>query len=150
MPVFLSMQHRTSTFFIGLTLAATLGGCYATKIQSGTKRAGATHSHRQWFTVAGLVPLSDEAGGECGDGGVSYAESKISITDGLLSAVIGVAGASIGFAACNDSDEKEYASCVSGAATLAGLLVGSRTVNYQCNGAGGTASARLVPLKLEP
>lgn len=140
------MQHLLAKSVCLLAVASVAGGCFATKIQSGSKRPGATHTHRQWFTLSGLVPLSGAAGSECGEGGVSYAESRQGVVDVLLSTAIAVGTASVGFAACNDDDSEEYASCVSAFTGLGGVLLGSRTVEYQCTG--GTAAARLEPLHL--
>jgi hypothetical protein len=115
-----------------LVLAAT--GCYATEIRSGTSRPGAaTHQHRQWFTVGGLVSLSEPVGDECDDAGTSYARSEVGFVDILLNVAIGVGSTAAGLAICDsEADPESYAACVSGTGALGNFLLGSRTVKYQC------------------
>ena len=122
--------HALAMFWF--VLAAT--GCYATEIRSGSSRAGArTHQHRQWFTVGGLVSLSEPVGDECGDDGTSYARSELGFVDILLNVAIGVGGAAAGIGICDsDGDPEAYAACVSGTSALGSFLLGSRTVKYQC------------------
>jgi hypothetical protein len=120
-----------------LVVAAT--GCYTTRIRSGTARSGeAVHERRQWFTVGGLVPLSSAAGGECGEDGLSYADSRLGGIDILLNIAIGVGSSLVGVAICDDgADPETYAACVSGAGALGGFLIGSRSVRYQCRASTG-------------
>src|SRR6185295_9397321 len=39
-------------------LTVLLSGCYTTKVYTPAPAYGPEHSDRQWFTLAGLVPLS--------------------------------------------------------------------------------------------
>ena len=127
-------RTRTCTAWALLLVVASATGCYATRIRSGTARSGeAVHERRQWFTAGGLVPLSSEAGAECGEDGVSYAESRVGGIDILLNIAIGVGSSLVGVAVCDESAEPEnYAACVSGAGAIGGFLIGSRSVRYQC------------------
>lgn len=84
------------------------------------------------------MPLSGPAGAECGPAGLSWSESKLDVLDVLLTIGVSAIGGIIGAAACplHDSSDKDearlYGSCVAGAASFAGFLFASRTVNYAC------------------
>ena len=129
------MSKRLGT---AVTLAAVLStqvGCYTTRAVSQT-RPGPEYSDRQWFTIAGLVPLSPPAGREC-ERGLSSVESKLSFTDWIINVGLGLAGGVVGYLACgNGADPQANAlaksSCASGFAALVPFLVGSRTVEYSC------------------
>jgi hypothetical protein len=126
---------------LSFTLLAALlaSACYTTKIKSGTPRPGGQwHQDRQWFTLGGLASLSPEAGDECDDG-LAVAESRLSGLDILLNVAIVAGSAAVGAAACSQDDAEEYAACVSGASTLGGFLLGSRSVSYQCRASGPSA-----------
>jgi hypothetical protein len=128
-------------------LAAALfatGGCYTTSVRSGAAPVGPEHEDRQWFTLAGAVEMSDPAADECGAAGISHAESRLAGMDILINVGLVVAGASAGLAVCDkDGDEEAYASCVSAMASVPPLLIGSRTVSYQC--AAGPMAMTPVP-----
>jgi hypothetical protein len=127
---------------VALQLAA---GCYRTTIRTGRPGDGAVHSDRQWFTLAGLVRLSDPDGGECA-GGLARADSRYSFTDVLINFGLFTAGYLGGSLACR-GDEGDEAACAAASSTLVPLLIGSRTVDYECadqRGATGAAGG-LVP-----
>lgn len=117
-----------------LTALALSPGCYKTKVRSGPASSRQpTYEDRQWFTAGGLVSLNDPAGRECGEDGLAYAETRLSLIDILLDAAIFVGSGVAGGLACDDSaDPEEYAACVSAAGTLGSFLLGSRTVSYRC------------------
>jgi hypothetical protein len=124
-----------------LLVAAT--GCFTTVIRPpGAVVGGPTYNDRQWFTLAGLVPLSSPAGYECGSAGLSYAESSQSFVDVLLNIGLAVGGGLIGAAVCPLPDKptadesRQYSICTAGFAGLVPFLVSSRTVTYGCNGGG--------------
>jgi len=117
---------------IALALLVALAGCYKTKIQAGAPSAGPVYGDRQWFLIAGLVPLSDPAGSECPNG-LSYAESKLGVMDVIIEIGTRIVGGVVGASVCDsEGDATAYGTCVSGAANLAGILIGTRTVEYQC------------------
>src|SRR5687767_10680281 len=60
-----------------------LCGCYTTKVYTPAAAQGPEASDRQWFTIGGLVPLSEPTGQEC-PGGLSKAESKLGGVDILI------------------------------------------------------------------
>jgi len=106
-------------------------GCYHTSIVTDRAPGGREYSDRQWFTIAGLVPLSSPAGGECPNG-LARAESELSGTDWLINIGLGVAGAFAGAAICKDESDERVSSCAATGATLIPFLLGSRTVKYTC------------------
>ncbi len=65
-------------------------GCYSTKVYSAARPTGMLYEERQWFTIGGLVPLSQPSGRECRSG-FSRVESSMNATDVLIN--IGVAPA---------------------------------------------------------
>jgi hypothetical protein len=125
---------RLRLSFAVLSALALSTGCYKTKVRSGPASARQpTHEDRQWFTMGGLVSLSDPAGRECGEDGLAYAETRLSVIDILLDTAIFVGSGVAGTFACDDgADPSEYAACVSAAGTLGSFLLGSRTVSYRC------------------
>jgi len=141
------LKMRWSTLAVALVLASQTA-CYTTKIV--TDRAPDTrsrsHTDRQWFTIGGLVPLSEAAGREC-EHGLASAESQLSGTDILINIGLAVAGGLVGSAACSDESTENRASCVTLGTTLVPFLIGSRTVEYSCAAApsGGPAWAPANP-----
>ncbi len=123
-----------------LSLAALPSGCYRTSISSGRPGDGAVHSDRQWFTLAGLVPLSKPAGRECRSA-LSRADSRLSFTDVLINFGLFTAGFVGGSLACRDGDSKE--ACAAAGSAIVPFLIGSRTVEYEC--AQGGDDVGLVP-----
>ena len=130
-------MHRLRA--LALIVPLVLGsGCFNTRVVTGAPSDGIMHNARQWFTVGGLVPLSDPAGPECADRGLARAESRLDVVDALISIGIGVAGGLLGVAVCplganpTTDDARSYGSCVGGVSALAGFLIGSRSVEYQC------------------
>jgi hypothetical protein len=122
------------------SFALLLSGCYRTVVATSAPPAGPVHEDRQWFTIAGFVPLSDAAGAECGPAGVSHAESRLAGMDILIDLGLSLVGGAVGFAVCDEDDFDEarnYASCVSAVAAIPPFLISSRTVSYQCSGGGG-------------
>ncbi len=64
---------------------------------------------------------------------MSYANTRLSVVDAVITFGVGLLGGAIGIAACNQSDDKANAACVSGTVALAQALLASRTVSYECN-----------------
>ena len=129
------MTKNTNYLIVLLAAAAmVVSGCHTTQVYSqGATNAIPQYSERQWFTVAGLVPLSDPAGREC-QSGISSVESEMSGLDILINVGLSVAGSLYGASMCDESNAANYNSCVSTFSTLAPFLVSSRTVNYTCVG----------------
>ena len=128
-------MKRTTSFLLAAAMLSMLaGGCYRTKVQAaGTGASGPTHQERQWFTIAGLVSLSDAAGAECGPSGIARSESLMSGTDILINVGLTVLGGLAGSAACDpDAEPAAYASCVNSLALLVPFLFSTRTVEYSC------------------
>jgi hypothetical protein len=123
-----------------LVAALLPAGCYRTTIRTGRAGDGATHSGRQWFTLAGLVPLSDADGRECA-GGLARADSKYSFTDVLINFGLFTAGYLGGSLACRGDDSDE-AACGAAGSALVPFLLGSRTVEYECADQRGATAPR--------
>jgi len=133
-----------------VSIVALIGitGCYKTEIRApGAQATGPTHEDRQWFTLAGMLNISGEAGAECGSEGVAYASSRHGFWDIVIDAGISIAAGAIGTQACDRYDDREeYASCVSGFSAAGPLLLSARSVTYRCRGFGGTGDKLpLVP-----
>lgn len=130
------MKNWSRIAVLGL-LVLTQAACYTTRVTSGAGPTATTYDDRQWFTLAGLVPLSGPAGRECPNG-FSTVESKLGVVDILinigLSAAGGIAG---GFACGAQTDAGARASCIAGFTSVVPFLLGSRTVSYSCNARGG-------------
>jgi hypothetical protein len=138
----IEMRRLVSSMLLGAFLLASQG-CYQTVIRTGAPISGPSYQDRQWFTIAGLVGLSEPAGQECGPQGLSYAESKMSGMDVLINIGITLAGGIVGTAMCTgdddmDDDATAEVVCVNAFTTLAPLLLSTRTVRYSC--AGGPAA----------
>ena len=111
--------------------AMVVSGCHTTKVYTpGATSSTPWHDQRQWFTVAGLVPLSDPAGQECRNG-IHSSESEMSDVDILINVGLSLAGAYFAPAVC-DASNASYTACTSSIATLVPFLVSSRTVRYTC------------------
>jgi len=121
-------------------------GCYTTKVYSSRPSPQPQLDDRQWFTVAGLVPLSGPAGAEC-VGGLSTVESQMAFTDVLINVGLSIGGGLIGASACNSDDSAAQVRCISSFATLAPLILSSRTVRYTC---ASPAMTQAVPGLLPP
>ncbi|WP_375754904.1 hypothetical protein [Corallococcus exercitus] len=123
--------HAVAASMAALMLGQT--GCYRTSIVTNLRPEPKVHQDRQWFTVAGLVPVSSPPGSECKNG-VAWAQSRATPSDFLIQAGLAVAGAFIGSAVCaggNRTDE-EQGNCAAIGLLLPTVLVGSRTVAYAC------------------
>jgi hypothetical protein len=116
------------------TVALTFG-CFHTKTLSQARPTYAEHEARQWFTIGGLVPLSQPAGEEeCGPKGLAYSDSRMSGTDVLINIGIMFGSVLVASSVCDSGgDATAYAQCVQGLSFLGPLLIGSRTVNYACS-----------------
>ena len=111
--------------------AMVVSGCHTTKVYTpGATTSMPQHTQRQWFTVAGLVPLSDSAGQEC-QNGIRSSESEMSDIDILINVGLSIAGTLVGSAVC-DPSTASYSACTSSVATLTPFLISSRTVRYTC------------------
>ena len=134
-----------------VTLVAVLAaGCYTTHIQSGRAPSSApVQKEHQWFTVAGLVPLSGVPGEECPNG-LSWAKSEQSFGDILFGASLLLAGTFAASQICDLPDRptgeelSSYNVCTIGIAGLLPFLLGVRTIKYQC-AAGNSAPGVQVP-----
>jgi hypothetical protein len=113
-----------------------LAGCYTTKVYTPRPPAGPELMQRQWFTIGGLVSLSDPTGFEC-PGGLSRAESEFGGVDILINIGLAIVGGIGGAVACQNSDDDAQSACASAGATLVPFLIASRTVRYVCAGAPG-------------
>ncbi|ATB44352.1 hypothetical protein CYFUS_009839 [Cystobacter fuscus] len=136
------MSKRLGTVVAVVAVMTSQVGCYTTKVVSQARPDGPAYTDRQWFTIGGLVPLSGPAGRECES--LSTVESKLSGTDWLINAGLGIAGGIVGGLVCGGSSNDPYlntlasASCAAGFSTLVPFLISSRTVEYTCaEGYGG-------------
>lgn len=137
------MSKRLGTVVAVVAVMTSQVGCYTTKVVSQARADGPAYTDRQWFTIGGLVPLSGPAGREC-ENGLSAVESKLSGTDWLINAGLGIAGGIVGGLACGNSSSDPYlntaasVSCGAAFSTLLPFLISSRTVEYSCaEGSGG-------------
>ncbi|MCY1040158.1 hypothetical protein OV208_02405 [Corallococcus sp. bb12-1] len=124
--------HAVALSMAALMLGQT--GCYRTHITTNLRpEQGPHHEDRQWFTAAGLVPLSKPPGSEC-QNGVAWAQSRVTPLDFFIQAGLVAAGALVGGAVCSGSNvsDDEANSCVGYGVMLPLLLVGTRTVAYAC------------------
>jgi hypothetical protein len=110
-----------------------LSGCYTTKVYTPAAVHGPELQDRQWFTIGGLVPLSDPTGQQC-TGGVSRAESKLAVVDVLINVGLAVVGGVAGVAICSNKSDGDRNACGSAGAGLVPFLFASRTVQYTCAG----------------
>ncbi|RYZ40201.1 MAG: hypothetical protein EOO71_17015 [Myxococcaceae bacterium] len=123
--------HAVALLMAALMLGQT--GCYRTHITTNLRpEQGPHHEDRQWFTAAGLVPLSKAPGSEC-QNGVAWAQSRVTPLDFFIGAGLVAVGALVGGAVCGrNRTEDEKSTCVGYGALLPLLLAGSRTVAYAC------------------
>jgi hypothetical protein len=136
-----SLCHATAAFAVGVLVS----GCYTTKVVAQQATPGPQYDDRQWFTIAGLVPLSSPAGQQC-PGGLATAESQFSVVDFLINVGLSVGGGVVGALACGDptdpvNDTAARAGCASIGSSLVPFLIASRTVSYTCLGGERTAQA---------
>ncbi|HWO08721.1 MAG TPA: hypothetical protein VNN80_04555 [Polyangiaceae bacterium] len=135
------MKTRRAVLFTLL-----LSGCYTTKVYTPAPASGPELQDRQWFTIGGLVPLSEPTGEQC-PGGLARAESKLGVVDILINIGLGVAGGVVGAAICNNKSEDDQRACSFLGAGLVPFLIASRTVQYTCAGskpAAGDAAAAVA------
>ncbi|OJT17377.1 hypothetical protein BO221_45500 [Archangium sp. Cb G35] len=126
------MQKRQWTVVAALAVMATQTACYNTRIVTRAPPEGPAYTDRQWFTIGGLANLSQPAGQYCQDG-VSWAESKLSGTDWLITVGLTVAGGIAGTLACaNTGDALAQTGCGTMGAALLPFLLSSRTVEFTC------------------
>jgi hypothetical protein len=117
-----------------------LTGCYTTKVYTPTPASGPELQDRQWFTIGGLVPLSDPTGQQC-PGGVSRAESKLAFVDVLINIGLAVVGGVAGVAICSSKSGSDQRACGSTGAGLVPFLFASRTVQFTCAGPGSPVAS---------
>ncbi len=138
------MRNTMSFAFLGLLGTAT--GCFHTKTSTGAPMGAQEYEDRQWFTLAGLVPLSSPAGGECGPQGMAMSDSRLSGMDVLILIGLSVAGTVAGTSLCSkDAAGNVNVGCAVGVGNLVPLLIGSRTVTYHCAEAGPGVARGVVP-----
>jgi hypothetical protein len=128
--------------FVMFTLL--LSGCYTTKVYTPAASHGPELQDRQWFTLGGLVPLSDPTGQQC-PSGVSRAESKLAVVDVLIDVGLAIVGGVAGVAICNSKSDGDRRACGSTGAALVPFLFASRTVQYTCAGTGVAADQPVPP-----
>ncbi|MEY2934013.1 MAG: hypothetical protein RL033_4762 [Pseudomonadota bacterium] len=129
------MKNRA---FVLITLL--LSGCYTTKVYTPAPSYGPEHQDRQWFTIGGLVPLSEPTGEQC-PGGVSRAESKLAVVDVLINVGLAVAGGVAGAVLCSKESGADQRACGSAGAGLLPFLFAARTVQYTCAGSAAAAAS---------
>lgn len=129
-PVADAQHGRMNKLVTVLVAVLALSACYRTKTRT-TARGGQERESRQWFTIAGLVPLSSADGGECTNG-MASSDSRLSGLDVLINIALSVGGGIAGTQVCKDEAGVVDASCAVGIGTLVPFLIGSRTVTYQC------------------
>jgi len=116
-----------------------LSGCFTTKVYTPAPASGPELRDRQWFTIGGLVPLSDPTGQQC-PGGVSRAESKVAFVDVLINIGLAVVGGVAGVAICSKESGADQRSCGSTGAALVPFLFASRTAEFTCAAPGASAA----------
>jgi len=115
---------------IAATLLIAMTGCFTTSVYTpGAVPAGPEYSDRQWFTLGGLVTLSDPAGLECKQ--IAYSESEHGLLDMILSVGVSIVGGAIGAGMCADQPEGGVG-CAFIGGWMAPALLESRTVRYRC------------------
>lgn len=118
------------TFTLAALVATIAGGCYSTKLKTKAPSDAARYERRQWFLLAGAIPLSRSAGSECPDG-VATVESEMSGTDVLIQIGLTALGTILANNQCHTGQDYSYEGCLIGYSLLPDIL-GSRTVTYTC------------------
>jgi hypothetical protein len=136
---------------LAVILLASQTACYTTKVVTGLEPDSRAYvrTDRQWFTLGGLVPLSEPAGRECAYG-LSSAQSELGGVDILINVGLVVGGALLGSATCNGDDDAARASCAVSVATLVPFMLGTRTVEYFCAAAPAPNWAPTAPGRAPP
>ncbi len=131
---------RPLSALLALLLAGNVG-CYTTRVVTnapGAHNRTAT-SDRQWFTLGGLLALSNTPGRECASG-VARAESGLGAVDFLITVGLMAAGGVASVMACENlggGGLERTAACGLAGATVLPFFIGSRSVTYTCaEGAG--------------
>ncbi|MCI0570071.1 MAG: hypothetical protein L0Y66_04905 [Myxococcaceae bacterium] len=117
-----------------LALVVLLGqsGCYTTRVVAPGVTEGQDFEDRQWFTLGGLVRISDPGGRQC-PGGYARAESELSFVDFLISAGVALGGGLLGAVACaGRPDSQAIAACATFGSSLAPFLISPRTARFAC------------------
>lgn len=130
--------HGLAASMAALLLGQT--GCYRTSIVTNLRPEPTVHQDRQWFTVAGLVPLTKAPGSEC-ENGVAWAQSRTTAADFFIQAGLVVAGTLVGTAVCagGHRTDEQRGNCAAAGGLIAGLAAGSRSVAYACVADGATS-----------
>ena len=128
-------MHTRATVALFTLAALLLGGCYTTKVHTGAIAAGPEIRDRQWFTIGGLIPLSESTGLQC-PGGLARAESQVAGMDIVLNVALALVGGGTAAVLCRNESKAERNSCFSAGASLVPFLFASRTVRYTCAGPG--------------
>ena len=113
-----------------------VAGCFTTRVQVQGVQPSKEYTDRQWFTVGGLVRISDAEETTCPAGGLAYSESQISVPDFFIGLGIALLGGITSVAICHDQSREAQINCISAGSTVATFLLGTRTVHYACRAEG--------------
>jgi hypothetical protein len=141
----MKIKAHPASAILNLTIAVLFFGCHSTKVTTGGEiPRSMQYMDRQWFTIAGLVPLSKPAG-KCAYG-IRASTSQMSGTDFLIDLAMSITGV---LTICDYADLKSTdLSCISAVSTLVPFLLSSRTVKYRCMG--GTPTTLQIPTLAPP
>ena len=132
--------QQASVVLSAVVLLTSATGCYRTRTATMARPTTPEYEQRQWFLIAGLVPLSSAGGSECGGAGMATSDSRLGGWDIVINVGLAVAGGLLGASVCSlpdnatNAEQTAYGSCVSGMASLVPFIIGSRTVSYTCAG----------------
>jgi hypothetical protein len=132
---------RNPLLFLVFFGVGCIPGPHRTAIDTTLPRAETEYEQRQWFLLYGGLPITDPAGEDCQETGIAYAESRLTVWDWAISLGIATGGVLLGSYLCESTDQDLETECVRRFATLAPLIVSSRTVLYQCVAATPSDSA---------